>query len=378
MMKAEPAVPSMTQTGPSDDDNPPPPAYAGPPPTSSSTAAAPSNVHPSQCRDPLFAVLFLLHLLAVLVIGWYCYGHDGGASFANNGNSSGSASLATGETWGSWVILTIDIVTALIISYLFLALTKAQPKLMIWLSLAYMLTMSLFGLILAVRNGSTVGIIFAVISFALTAWFVWCVRSRIDFTARLLTVTIAFTEAFPSAYLVIMLGNALQVGWMWLYFFCAGSIATSLNDYTGASTSLIYFVYFCLALSFYWTSEVIKNLTIVATSGVVATWYFLYPQDTPAQVALPAIGRAMTYSLGSIAEGSLIVAVIKCVQLLLNLVVQQMQQQGDNIVAVCAVQILNMLVGFFNGLLQSTTHSTPHTHTSPASTAPRPPTPFSH
>ena len=377
MMKAEPALPSTTQMASTDDsqyDNPPPPAYSGP--STSSTTAAPSVVHTSQCRDPLFAVLFLLQLLAVLVIGWYCYGHDAGSSFANNGNASGSASLATGQTYGSWMILAIDIGIALIASYLVLFLTKAQPKLMIWLSLIYMLVMSLFGLILAARNGSATGVVFAVIAFALTAYFVYCVRNRIDFTARLLTVTIAFTEAFPSAYLVIMAGNALQVGWVWLFFFCAGSIVTSLNDYTGASQSLIYFVYFCLALSFYWTSEVIKNLTIVATSGIVATWYFLYPQNTPSQVALPAIGRACTYSLGSIAEGSLIVAVIKCVQLLLNLVIQQMQQQGDNIVAVCLVQVLNLLIGFFNGLLQSASH-TSHQLPTPLHPIPPPHSPFS-
>ena len=178
------------------------------------------------------------------------------------------------------------------------------------------------------------------------------VHASTDFTARLLTVTIAFTEAFPSAYLVILLGNALQVGYIWLFYFCSGSIITSLNDYTTSNRSATYFVYFLLTLSAYWTSEVIKNFVTVAVSGIAATWFFLYPQNTPSSVALPAIARAATYSFGSICFGSLLVALIKMVQLLLNLAIQQMRQQGDNVAAVCCVQILNMVVGWVNSLLQ--------------------------
>ena len=178
-MQTEPDIASTTRTAyPDDAPSEAPPAYPTAA-TSTSKVAAPSVQHQNQFRDPLFAILFLAQFFAVLVIGWYCYGHDAGASFANNGNSSGSASLATGATWGSWTILAIICVLALLIAYAFLALTKAQPKFMIWCALIYMCVMSLFGLVLAVRNGSVVGIIFAVISFALTLWFVYCVRSRI-------------------------------------------------------------------------------------------------------------------------------------------------------------------------------------------------------
>jgi len=75
-----------------------------------------------------------------------------------------------------------------------------------------------------------------------------------------------------------------------------------------------------LLLSFYWTVQVVKNVVHVTTAGMVASWYFFAgsPQGMPSNPTMGALKRATTTSFGSIAFGSLLVAIIQVIRQLLN------------------------------------------------------------
>lgn len=88
------------------------------------------------------------------------------------------------------------------------------------------------------------------------------------------------------------------------------------NEYSSQDSSdlspLGSFVGFLFVLSFYWTHQVLKNITRATVSGVVGTWWFS-PSEAGSFCSTAVAGsfiRSTTYSLGSICFGSLIVAIL--------------------------------------------------------------------
>ena len=78
------------------------------------------------------------------------------------------------------------------------------------------------------------------------------------------------------------------------------------------------------------------------------------PNSNARHVSLSSFRRAMTYSFGSIAEGSLIVAILDMIKAALNIIYNEQASSGDAIgacVACCASCILGCvrgLVDYFN------------------------------
>ena len=68
------------------------------------------------------------------------------------------------------------------------------------------------------------------------------------------------------------------------------------------------FAFWYAVFSFYWTSQVIRNLAHFTTAGTVSSWWLVSEIQTP---TWGAFKRASTTSLGTIAVGSLLVAVIE-------------------------------------------------------------------
>jgi hypothetical protein len=68
-----------------------------------------------------------------------------------------------------------------------------------------------------------------------------------------------------------------------------------------------------------WISLTLTNVMHVTTNGSVASWYFFSGSDT--EVVNPtstAFKRAATTSLGSVAFGSFIIAVIRAIRFAIN------------------------------------------------------------
>ena len=98
--------------------------------------------------------------------------------------------------------------------------------------------------------------------------------------------------------------------------------------------------------SFYWGAEVFRNIGHVTTSGVVASWWF---EPNRTNVVGSSLARATTTSLGSIAFGSLIVAVI---QALKTIVDSSRKNGGQNnffsCIASCILACLRDMAEYFN------------------------------
>ena len=88
--------------------------------------------------------------------------------------------------------------------------------------------------------------------------------------------------------------------------------------------------------SFYWTGQVIRNLAHFTTAGAVASWWLVSEVQSPTWAAFK---RAGTSSLGTIAVGSILVALIE--------VLRVFMRQGGCI-ADCLCRVVRRAVRWFN------------------------------
>lgn len=103
-----------------------------------------------------------------------------------------------------------------------------------------------------------------------------------------------------------------------------------------------------------WTTQVIQNVSLTTIAGIFGSFYFSMPGEKTRHAARSSFRRAMTYSFGSIAEGSLIVALLDLLRAALTLLRQQEQQSGDIIgtaiacCAECCIACVRGLVDYFS------------------------------
>jgi len=159
----------------------------------------------------------------------------------------------------------------------------------------------------------------AVISFALAGLLLlWlcCIRERIQFTAMVLSSVGKVLLQLPEL-LIVQFGAAIiallySVLWIFAYFELNHLVA-HLEWYSiGAINVLSIF-------SLFWGQLVITNISLVTTCGAIGGWYYSHGEaiSTGCFLCRPAVCtpliRACTLSLGSIALGSLLVAVVRTI-----------------------------------------------------------------
>lgn len=123
---------------------------------------------------------------------------------------------------------------------------------------------------------------------------------------------------------------------------------------SGKVAGLVFFETF----SFLWTSQVICNVSLATLAGgPYGSWYYFGPRDLgvmPKHPTLSAFGRASSFSLGSIAFGSLIVTLLDLLRLILNAAQNNANADGHPVEAClaccasCFVGILQNMAEYFN------------------------------
>jgi len=92
---------------------------------------------------------------------------------------------------------------------------------------------------------------------------------------------------------------------------------------------------------------ILQNVVHVTTAGTMASWYFFFPNTRVENPVLNSFKRASIYSLGSIALGSLIIAVVQA----LRAIVRQAMRSRNEVVRCivnCLMDMLERAVRFFN------------------------------
>ena len=174
------------------------------------------------------------------------------------------------------------------VAVLWLSLAKTYARGMIYMALVSDIAVSVLLALLCLYYGSVVGAVILGLFAVLKAVWVYWMRSRIEFAAVVLTIAVHCIQQWPATVLMALLSIVVQaawvVGWGFVsvgFYYAATRVSGTTPDgpQTGAGTqpassqpqqedgSLSYIVLFVMLVSFYWTSQVIKNTLHVTVSG---------------------------------------------------------------------------------------------------------------
>jgi len=185
-------------------------------------------------------------------------------------------------------------------------------------------------------------------------WALWlfCIRDRIIFTAKMLSAVAGVLAICPGTILVSFIFACVACLWwcLWGGALVQATIYLAGGEYESVPYGSWVGMFFGMLISAFWGHKVFLNISHMTSCHVIASWYF--DPDTATEgipcckpVTLIGLKRSMTNYLGSIAFGSLIVAILEAIYYTVKLVFEK--AQGSNflikLVACCVLCILNCI-----------------------------------
>ena len=230
---------------------------------------------------------------------------------------------------------------AAVLGYAALVIMRAIPTLVIHVvMIANLVILTAAAIVVGVKVAWWAGLIFLLFPL-LWALIYWSMRPFIPFLAELLAAVANLVMKFPSTIGLNAVSVVLQFGWIMLYSW----VTLALQARYGRGGVVALTVY--LMLSFFWTLQMLQNIVHTTNCGVFATWYFMSNTSAMPSSPLPAaLKRTMTTSFGSVAFGSLIVAIIQTLKTLAGFRARNTEGGSD-----CASVVLCVLAGIAQCIL---------------------------
>jgi len=248
-----------------------------------------------------------------------------------------------------FTVIGIVVIACILFSAIWIQLLKKWTRAMIYISI--FIPIIGFGILLATSvlfyfggsRGWLGPMIFSAIMLIFSIIYYFFYRVRIPFAVEMIRCVIQFMQNYPATQTVAFFSMIIHFIFICFYSYTAFVTPRIPNG------TFRFVCYFYIIFSFYWVSEVIKNVVHVTVSGVVATWYFLSgsPGGIPENPTLGALKRSVTTSFGSICLGSLLVAIIKTIKAF----IRSLRSERDSFVTCfldCIISCIENLVRYFN------------------------------
>uniref|UniRef100_A0A7S2J4X0 Choline transporter-like protein n=1 Tax=Haptolina brevifila TaxID=156173 RepID=A0A7S2J4X0_9EUKA len=346
--------------------------------------------------DFVFAVLWILNTIVIVVFGFWGVSDDGlhvpgWLTFPDDPYTQEEelhvAFTAAGISFGGTLALYC---VALVLLYLIPYFLIICGQILLVVSLAA----SGAAFVIAAPGANDLKdwyYVFGVICFlgaTLVLLWLFCIRDRIAFTAQLVKAVALVLFKLPEliVYHFAFLAIAIVYAVLWLYAFfeyndllggsCdeSSKAATVINDIaetltnsttdlcdSSASTGAYIGANIWGIFSLFWGMLVLVNISLVTTCGSIGAWYFS-PDTTGHRGCLfcrPSVNgaliRALTVNLGAIAFGSFLVAVLKTIIVVCQFFAQQ-ASKGDNacikVVCCCFICCLKCVEGCLTWLTE--------------------------
>ncbi|KAK9462020.1 plasma-membrane choline transporter-domain-containing protein [Lipomyces oligophaga] len=318
--------------------------------------------------NDIWALVFFLGIVAgfCVVSGITINGYSKNHSFFGGTIYGGAESFSLNTN--TIILLGFDVVIALVLSVLYFWMARIFTKQFIWitgiLNVVLGFATAIYYFAEHYYSAAITFLIFAVMGALAFFSFI----KRIPFATLILQTIMDVTKSQPSVLGVSLIGTLVVAAFgAWFSVTLVATYArynpTVDNPNCSSSGSggcshatligLIVFITFCG----YYITEVIKNIIHTTIAGVYGSWYFCSRsiEGMPRFPALGAFKRSMTYSLGSISFGSLIVSVIQLLQQLAGWG-EQAARQNDNIIAVALICVLRFFIMFLQWAVQFFNH----------------------
>eukprot|EP00543_Licmophora_paradoxa_P005639 CAMPEP_0202445168 /NCGR_PEP_ID=MMETSP1360-20130828/4044_1 /ASSEMBLY_ACC=CAM_ASM_000848 /TAXON_ID=515479 /ORGANISM="Licmophora paradoxa, Strain CCMP2313" /LENGTH=475 /DNA_ID=CAMNT_0049061345 /DNA_START=49 /DNA_END=1476 /DNA_ORIENTATION=+ len=295
----------------------------------------------SKCRDPIFAALGWINVIAILVV-CAIFGPD---AFSETTNQNFE------EFEGYLVAVVITGLFSVVLSGLMLLVMMRIPTLLVKASLIFVVILSGIWAAAAIFTGNIFVGAFGILFFVLSICYARAVWSRIPFaSANLLT---ACTAVRDNCGVTILSYFFVLLAFVWSIIWAIALLGVWEKTYTctdAGCTDPNYFFLFLLFLSYFFAHQILQNTIHVIVAGVVGTWW-ITPEEGKGCCSVGVRGsfwRAVTTSFGSICFGSLIVAIIQALKQL----AAQARAEGDAgflaCIAECILGCLESIVEYFN------------------------------
>ncbi|KAI9254725.1 plasma-membrane choline transporter-domain-containing protein [Helicostylum pulchrum] len=301
-------------------------------PTSASIPPGITNVD-RKYRDPLFAILYMLSIAVFFLSGIIIL-------FTTNSRSiedyvKGSTFKTIKDSAG---ILSIIIATALIMGSVWMYILRTFTKSFVW-GTVICIPITLTGIFIwtlveslqnnfvydgiertATDTGLTVLSFVPLIVNLVYIKVVYDGRHRINKTIAVIELACDVIRCNPGIILVslILLVVFISFSIVWIIFFNRLWLIGHLGDASSLSGAIwivnnyVYSLAAFYVLIYMWTAKLLIYMERFALSSITAQWYFHRNEASPTFVPWKnALTRACTNSLGTIAFGSLILAVIQ-------------------------------------------------------------------
>jgi len=313
---------------------------------------------PTRCRDPLFAVLFLVNVAAIVgvtikysgdVIKSFTSAVDADADADANADANAEEVDYTGLIYTA--IATAAIATGL--SAVTMQVMICIPGILIKAALFFNIILSGVVAALGFLYGGVIAGCIGLLFFALMLCYARAVWSRIPFATANLKTGCAAIRANCGVTIIAYLITAVAFAWAVLWSLCMAGVQDKLYkcDENGENcTNPNYGLLFLLFVSFFFTHQVLQNCVHVTVAGVTGTWWF-NPKESGfcSGSVIGALGRTLTTSFGSICFGSLLVAIIQAVRQLAE-TARQNDDVGQLIACCvdCILSCLQSILEYFN------------------------------
>ncbi len=320
------------------------------------------EAQPAAFRDKWFAIAFVTQFIAVsttaMVVAptsWAELFSDSDSAPSDNdqGDDGVSQEAVPGiEFWASIIGISVLVAPALSLCSMTLMYKNATGMITasLWFSIIYCGLLAVYSIFFA----PLVGIIYGIFSVCLVC-YLKTVKHRIPYAASNLKCSISVLKNNLGLGLVAIGAMVGLVGYIlsWTFAFMFTMNLDVMKDETAVDNDLSPlggFVACSFLLFFYWTHEVLRNIVRATVSGVVGHWWFVPTEAASfcSTAVLSSATRASTYSLGSIAFGSLIVAVLHLIRSTLHNASNDRNAGILRCIAACILAYIEALVQYFN------------------------------
>jgi hypothetical protein len=306
-----------------------------------------------RCNDWGCAFLFVAHLIAMIVIG-AVYIRKWRDDQQGSSDTSSSASFDTSNQLLS--LIAVAGTVGMICGAFWLCLLGLCPagmiKLGFFLNFLQLVACVVFFIWTSQVAGAVIFIIFALLS--LLSYY--CLRHRIPFSAALIGHSLSALRKYWGSIIAAIFMAVVSVAWAVFWVFSASSIINSIDPQTDSSSQesskdgLYGFIWFLLLVSLYWVIGTFHAIGLVTIAGSVGTWWYL--PESNGCVSLSSWGRACTTSLGSLAFGSMLVALLQAARAMLESARREERRGGCAAflmcLAACCLQCIENLIRYFN------------------------------
>lgn len=280
------------------------------------------------------------------------------ATYGFNGDGIYGSNNDFGLSTNTIVLFIFCVVMAVVLGYGYVLLARMFTKQFIWvtgiLHVIFMLVTAIYMLVRHYWSGGIVFLLFGL--FAAFCFWTWI--PRIPFSVLMLQTAIDVSKKYGHVYLVSFLGGLVAAAFgAWfsvtlaaVYVKYEPGANPACNAGGNCSSATVIGLIVFITFAGYWITEWMKNTIHTTISGVYGAWFF-NPVSPAKGATRGAFRRAMTYSFGSIAFGSLIVAIINMLRQACS-IAQSSAANSGNIATDCAFCILQCFLGILDWAVQ--------------------------